>query len=214
MTSIPFGSTGTLTVTDNYGGISYVGGTPPGVWSTDDADTSYMLWTTPNQVGTPSGWVSRLDWTPPPTSISSLALRMVVKHPSSASGTAPALDAEIWKSDLSTLVVLPIPNLAASTAWQTLAGTAVTDPTALSWLAAGTAFLRITLAAFSGAVGLSVGDTMLYTEIVVDTIPAGLPPLRQYPRDDYLGGAPRQGHANGSTSRQASTRQGWINTYR
>lgn len=41
-----------------------------------------------------------------------------------------------------------------------------------------------------------------------------LPPLRQYPRDDSLGGAPRQGNANGSTSVQSSARQGWKNVYR
>lgn len=41
-----------------------------------------------------------------------------------------------------------------------------------------------------------------------------LPPLRQYPRDDSLGGAPRQGKANGSTSLQSSARQGWKNVYR
>jgi hypothetical protein len=41
-----------------------------------------------------------------------------------------------------------------------------------------------------------------------------LPPLRQYPRDDYLGGAPRQGHTNGPTSTQGSARQGWRGTYR
>lgn len=41
-----------------------------------------------------------------------------------------------------------------------------------------------------------------------------LPRLRQFPRDDALGGAPRQGKANGSTSVQSSSRQGWRNTYR
>lgn len=39
-----------------------------------------------------------------------------------------------------------------------------------------------------------------------------LPPLRQYPRDDALAGAPRQG--NDSRSIQASARQGWSGTYR
>lgn len=43
---------------------------------------------------------------------------------------------------------------------------------------------------------------------------AAAPRLRQFPRDDALGGAPRQGKANGSTSVQASTRQGWRGTYR
>lgn len=41
-----------------------------------------------------------------------------------------------------------------------------------------------------------------------------LPRLRQFPRDDGLGGAPRQGRANGSTSVQGSARQGWRGTYR
>jgi hypothetical protein len=41
-----------------------------------------------------------------------------------------------------------------------------------------------------------------------------VPRLRQFPRDDFLGGSPRQGKANGSTSIQSSTRQGWKNTYR
>lgn len=41
-----------------------------------------------------------------------------------------------------------------------------------------------------------------------------LPRLRQFPRDDALGGAPRQGKANGATSVQGSTRQGWRGTYR
>jgi hypothetical protein len=36
--------------------------------------------------------------------------------------------------------------------------------------------------------------------------------LRQYPRDDFLGGAPRQGQE--STSVQGSARQGWRATYR
>jgi hypothetical protein len=39
-------------------------------------------------------------------------------------------------------------------------------------------------------------------------------PLRQYPRDDFLGGAPRQGRRNNSRSVQGSARQGWRNTYR
>lgn len=39
-------------------------------------------------------------------------------------------------------------------------------------------------------------------------------PLRQFPRDDHLGGSPRQGNANGSTSVQGSARQGWRGTYR
>lgn len=40
------------------------------------------------------------------------------------------------------------------------------------------------------------------------------PRLRQFPRDDALGGSPRQGKANGPTSVQASARQGWRGTYR
>lgn len=43
---------------------------------------------------------------------------------------------------------------------------------------------------------------------VYDTAPR----LRQFPRDDTLGGAPRQGRA--SRSVQASSRQGWTGTYR
>lgn len=44
---------------------------------------------------------------------------------------------------------------------------------------------------------------------------AGLPPLRQYPRDDQLGGSPRQGDRNaGARSIQGSKRQGWAHTYR
>lgn len=38
------------------------------------------------------------------------------------------------------------------------------------------------------------------------------PPLRQYPRDDALGGTPRQGHS--SRSVQASARQSWAGDYR
>lgn len=41
-----------------------------------------------------------------------------------------------------------------------------------------------------------------------------VPPLRQYPRDDALGGAPRQGKTSQSRSVQASARQGWQNAYR
>lgn len=45
--------------------------------------------------------------------------------------------------------------------------------------------------------------------------PLELPPLRQHPRDDSVGGTPRQGRMAGpSTSVQASRRQGWVNTYR
>ena len=49
------------------------------------------------------------------------------------------------------------------------------------------------------------------TELAV-VVPSGLPPLRQYPRDDAIGGQPRQGHL--SRSVQASNRQGWRGTYR
>jgi hypothetical protein len=63
------------------------------------------------------------------------------------------------------------------------------------------------------------GDTVLIATVhyrppryrfLYDTLPR----LRQFPRDDALGGSPRQGKTNGPTSVQGSTRQGWRGTYR
>jgi hypothetical protein len=53
-----------------------------------------------------------------------------------------------------------------------------------------------------------------YRMLYISPLAPASPPLRQYPRDDRLGGAPRQGRVNAPTSRQASRRQGWRNTYR
>jgi hypothetical protein len=54
-----------------------------------------------------------------------------------------------------------------------------------------------------------VGDTRLLAAVWG---PISDVPLRQHPRDDPLGGSPRQNKS--TTSRQSSPRQGWTNTYR
>lgn len=57
----------------------------------------------------------------------------------------------------------------------------------------------------SNVPGFEIDQVILYVTV-------GGARLRQSPRDDYLGGAPRQGRT--SRSRQASARQGWRGTYR
>lgn len=48
----------------------------------------------------------------------------------------------------------------------------------------------------------------------VEEIPLGVaPPLRQYPRSDWLTGGAYRGRAGHSTSRQMSARQGWAGTH-
>lgn len=51
-----------------------------------------------------------------------------------------------------------------------------------------------------------------YAPIFLDYPSTVRPPLRQFPRDDALGGQPRQGHR--SRSVQSSARQSWAGTYR
>lgn len=206
MTTVTFGSTGTLTKRDDWGGFSDVGGAEPDVWATDDGDTSYLRWTTPNLAAPPPSTDSRLDWTPPSLAAKSIVLRLRAKHPAGGAITA-LLAAEVWRNDLSDLRGFTgMPNFVGS-GYETIASDPLTDLTALGWLATGTGFLRLIFASFAGAVGLASGDETRYTQIALDYTPAMLPPLRQFPRDDGLTASGPRRQVPRPTSLQASARQ-------
>jgi hypothetical protein len=92
--------------------------------------------------------------------------------------------------------------------------TATVDVTAGLGTAYSAADLRagatFTLSTVAGVV-TSGSQPVWEVDQVVIVVTAGLAALRQFPRDDALGGQPRQ---SGSRSVQSSARQGWRGTYR
>jgi hypothetical protein len=230
VTTIPFGSTGTLLTRDDFaadgGGLTDVGaGSPP--WAVDDGDAGYLLWTSHNFLPageplpgivppTPEGEIDRaiveLTWSPGRLAADSITFRTVAKASVGYVGE-PFLQLLIWKSDLTDVGSFSgLGNFAGSGDYETIEGTLAASSPAMGWLAAVDAFIQMRFmrqdAGGGGAVGLFAGDQIRYTLLELDITPAIRPPLRQFPRDDGLSGtsAPRQRLAMPS-SLQFSPRQ-------
>lgn len=178
----------------------------------NDGDTSYAESYPGQATGSLAFAGGTVLWTPSSpvrwTRIDSAQIMVVARY---ASGPDVRLQAG-W-SDLALLT--------NNHAYGEFSGPALTAGYATYTAALPTAgMLAVGGADLSGIVGYCAvddvaGDSARFTyAAIIVTGATGMPPLRQFPRDDGVTGnsAPRQGH--GSRSVQASTRQGWRGTYR
>lgn len=174
--------------------------------SSDDGDTSYAQ--IPGSSGTSYAFVggdvlfTLTAPLPGVTAITSADIVVVAKHVTGTDSDS-AINAGFTDTEgsVSAWGFLTSPSLTGN--YATYQKT-LSRPPFLADLRAGTV---VGAAGFPTFIGQQMRIT--YAALVLTT--TGLAPLRQFPRDDALGGQPRQ---FGSKSVQASARQGWAGTYR